>query len=190
MNRQELGGLSCPTEGQVHQKIQRASDIQRRADKMLVSVRKIHSIKALCIEHNGPYLLIGQSFGKLISLLNEHGITPGTEIAFYYDDPNTTSSENLRAHAGVILKAEPEIPIPQTTIVTAGGALTAVYTYRGPYEGLPEAWNALYGRWLPGSGYVPAEAPGYEIYLNSCRDVSPEELLTEIHLPVVEQQRN
>jgi AraC family transcriptional regulator len=37
---------------------------------------------------------------------------------------------------------------------------------------------------LPQSGEEPADTPSFEVYLNSPMDVAPEELITELHLPL------
>jgi AraC family transcriptional regulator len=59
-----------------------------------------------------------------------------------------------------------------------------VVTYKGPYSGLEAAYTALFGNWLPESGEEPADAPCYELYLNSPMDTAPEDLITEICLPL------
>ena len=57
-------------------------------------------------------------------------------------------------------------------------------TYKGPYSGIHAAYHSLFGNWLPGSGEEPADQPCYEVYLNNPRDTAPEDLLTEICLPL------
>ena len=56
--------------------------------------------------------------------------------------------------------------------------------YKGPYDGIKVGYDHLFGNWLPKSGREPAEAPCYELYLNSPTDVAREDLLTEIYLPL------
>ncbi|MGB0905271.1 MAG: AraC family transcriptional regulator, partial [Mangrovicoccus sp.] len=63
-----------------------------------------------------------------------------------------------------------------------------VLRYKGPYTGLKAAYEYLYGQWLPGSGETPAEFAVYEIYLNSPMDTAPEDLLTDICMPLAEGQ--
>ncbi len=54
----------------------------------------------------------------------------------------------------------------------------------GPYARINATVNALYTRWLPGSGYEPADAPTLERYLNSPRHATSALLRTEILIPV------
>jgi AraC family transcriptional regulator len=63
------------------------------------------------------------------------------------------------------------------------GGLFAVAEHRGPYEMLVKTWGEVM-RWVEGSGYGFRAAPSYEVYVNDPKEVAPEELVTEIYLPV------
>lgn len=60
----------------------------------------------------------------------------------------------------------------------------AAMLFTGPYSGLKAAYDYLYGDWLPSSGREMRDAPSYEVYLNSPMDTAPEDLLTEICVPL------
>jgi AraC family transcriptional regulator len=72
---------------------------------------------------------------------------------------------------------------PSHERLTLAGGRVAVLTHRGPYGGIAAAWDALY-RWLEASGEVEADAPSYDRYLNGPEDTAPENLLTELCLPL------
>ena len=59
-----------------------------------------------------------------------------------------------------------------------------MYTHRGPYEGIPEAYKLLYGLWLPQSGEDVDDRPCMEIYRNSPVDTAAALLLTDVCLPL------
>jgi AraC family transcriptional regulator len=61
----------------------------------------------------------------------------------------------------------------------------AMATHRGSYARLGETYAWLCGQWLPGSGRELAAAPCVEVYRNSPQDTAPDELLTDIHLPLL-----
>jgi len=82
-----------------------------------------------------------------------------------------TVSENVQPEGDVGVK-------------TLEGGPHAVITHKGPYTHLGQAYDWLYGAWLPTSGREPRHAPPFEVYLNTPREVAPEELLTEIYLPL------
>jgi len=57
--------------------------------------------------------------------------------------------------------------------------------HHGPYERLGETYAALFGQWLPANGREPGGAScSYEIYLNDPNSTPPEELLTEVCVPL------
>ena len=68
--------------------------------------------------------------------------------------------------------------------LTPAAGRYAVPTYHGPYAGLPAACDQLFGVWLPASDEEPADDPSVEVYLNSSMDTAPEDLITELHLPL------
>jgi AraC family transcriptional regulator len=49
---------------------------------------------------------------------------------------------------------------------------------------LGETYAALCGQWAPQCGRELRSAPCFEIYLNSPENTEPEELLTDIYLPL------
>jgi AraC family transcriptional regulator len=40
------------------------------------------------------------------------------------------------------------------------------------------------GQWLPRSGRELRSAPGFEVYFNDPNSTAPEDLVTDIHLPL------
>jgi len=60
----------------------------------------------------------------------------------------------------------------------------AVYTHQGPYDGLTAAYEKLCGQWIPRSGRKIADAPCLEEYLNEPESTAPEDLITDIYVPL------
>jgi AraC family transcriptional regulator len=137
------------------------------------------------LPHRGPYNEIGRAYAKLGAVLGTRGLWPqaGAMVAVYYDDPDATPPAELRAHAGVAFGPDAALDPPLEVVHLPGGP-HAVMTYRGPYAGLGAAYGLLFGQWLPASGREPADSPVFEIYLNSPMDTAPEDLLTEICVPL------
>ncbi len=42
----------------------------------------------------------------------------------------------------------------------------------------------MYGVWLPESGEEPGDAPPHEVYLNAPQDTAPDDLLTDVVVPL------
>jgi len=109
---------------------------------------------------------------------------PGTRlIGIVHDDPDVTPPDKVRYDAAVTLN-HPVQPEGEFSLIEFPGAQYAVFTHKGPYDGLGKIYQAIYGGWLPNSGYQLRDTPAYEEYLNSPMNTRPEDLLTLIHLPI------
>ena len=118
-------------------------------------------------------------------ICSTRGLWPQVEgmLGIYYDDPDAVAAEDLRSAAAVIVQPDTPVEDPLTESAVQGGR-SAVLTFKGPYAGLREAYLYLYGDWLAQSGAEPRDEPPYEVYLNDPSDTAPEDLLTEICVPL------
>ena len=136
------------------------------------------------IAHTGPYYEIGRAYGEISAIFSAKEFWPHTKamIAIFHDDVDSVPQEQLRSHAGFIVD---ETPLPDgVKELRQDPCRVAVLQFKGPYAGLKAAYEYIYGQWLPNSGEEPADAPSYEIYLNSPMDTAPDDLLTDIHVPL------
>ncbi len=136
------------------------------------------------LPHRGPYIEIDRTFEQVSAICSARNLWPDVRgmTGVYFDMPGTKPDAELRSFAGVIYLGSP-LPDGLEVQELAAGKV-AVLTYKGPYTGLAAAYDSLFGGWLPTSGEEPADRPCYEIYLNDPRTTAPEELLTEICLPL------
>ena len=72
------------------------------------------------------------------------------------------------------------------TFVSGDRPSTKVYTIKhtGPYHHMGNAWSTLYSMAQAKEITVNKKIPAFEVYSNSPRAVEPNELVTEVHLPV------
>ncbi|MEP2718936.1 AraC family transcriptional regulator [Pseudophaeobacter sp.] len=149
-----------------------------------VTLRQEPSRRLVGLPHSGSYHAIGKQFEAFGALCETRGLWPqvGPAIAIYYDNPDATPEAELRSFVGAEFRGE-DRPDGMEEKHISGGKV-AVLTYKGPYAGISAAYHSLFGNWLPESGEEPAEAPCYELYLNNPREVAPDDLLTEICLPL------
>ena len=47
-----------------------------------------------------------------------------------------------------------------------------------------EAWDIIYGEWLPGSGYQPDDRPCFEVYLNNPDEHPEKKSIVDMYIPV------
>ena len=139
----------------------------------------------LALPHRGPYLEIGKAFEGLAEAITARGLWPNVRgsVGVYYDDPAATPEAELRGHAGVIVPDGLAGEEGLEEVILTGGRF-AVLHFKGPYAGLHKAYPYLYGDWLPGSGEEPRNAPCFEVYVNNPANTAPEDLLTEICMPI------
>jgi AraC family transcriptional regulator len=159
--------------------------LNRRDPMHPVSIRSEAPIRLAALPHKGAYHEIARAFQRLSALMASRDLfrRSGRMIAAFYDDPQSTAEPDLRSHAGFELTKAADLSAPLEDVTLPGGR-QAVLTYTGPYAGLPAAYDELFGIWLPQSGEEPADAPSFEVYLNSPMDTAPEDLVTELHLPL------
>ena len=137
------------------------------------------------VPHKGAYHEIARAFEKLGSTVAARGFYGrfGHMVGVYYDSPADVKPADLRSHAGLEAPADLPIEAPLEEVTLPAGR-HAVLTFTGPYAGLPAAYDQLFGVWLPQSGETPTDSPVFEVYLNSPMDTAPDDLVTEICLPL------
>jgi len=150
-----------------------------------VDIREMPAMRLATLPHQGPYIEIGRAFEPLFGWFGARGLLgPGTRaLGVYFDDPGSVPEQELRSRAGILVADDFAMEPPLEPYVTRGGAY-AVLTHKGPYSNLHQAYQWLYGQWLPQSGREPDDAPCVEEYLNMPDQVPPAELLTAVGLPL------
>jgi AraC family transcriptional regulator len=150
-----------------------------------VEITEVPARRLAAMSHRGPYHEIGRAFEKLSAVLTARNAWPQVRgmVAVYYDDPDATPAAELRSHAGFALADGADVPEGLEAVAIASGP-AAILHFKGPYAGLSAAYGYLYGPWLGQSGREPADAPSYEVYLNSPMDTAPDDLLTDLVLPL------
>lgn len=151
-----------------------------------VQIRQVPSVRLAGVAHRGAYMQIGRAFEVVYTRMAAQGLArPDTRwMAVYCDDPFAVPEAQLRSKAGLSLEPSmhPQAPLE---VFTLGGGPCAVLRHQGPYASMRSAYQWLYGQWLVQSGYEAADSPVFEEYLNNPRDTAPEQLLSDIYLPLV-----
>ena len=152
---------------------------------MEVNVGNYDSMLVASVRHTGPYAECCSAWAALCG--NERvRATFGSDtqmVGVSYDDPDVTEAEKIRYDACATIREEQDFGGGVVTQTIAGGQY-AVAIHEGSFDGLAASYKYLYGQWLPSSGYEPAMAPCLEIYLTDPETTPPEELRTEIRIPL------
>lgn len=158
---------------------------ERYSMELIVEIKTIPAMRVACVRHVGPYDQCSEAWEKLFRLAGPLGLFgPQTRIfSAGYDNPIITPPEKLRADACVTVPdtfaGTPELPV-----TVLGDAEYATAVVKGPYSLLAPAFTHLRSVWGPGSGREFAGTPSLAFYLNDPRQTPPEELLTEIGVPL------
>lgn len=154
-------------------------------DMLDVEIKTVPERRLAALSHQGAYPEIGRTFQSLYAMIGARGlfgqITEG--VAVFHDDPGAKPAAELHSHAGVTLKDGVAVPEGLEPYEIPGGR-AAVALFKGPYSGLPAAYDHLYCTWLPGSGEELGNHPSYEVYLNDPTKTAPEDLLTHVVMPL------
>lgn len=154
-------------------------------EKMDVKIKNIEPMRVAFMRHVGPYSECGATWERFVPKLGQQGIlgAGATFLGYCHDDPEVTPPEKIRYDACVTVD-ESFVPEGEMGVQTIPGGDYAVVTHFGPYDKLGETYAKLCGEWLPQSGRVPRSAPCFEIYLNDPEGTDPEDLITDIHVPL------
>ena len=150
---------------------------------MTVRIETIGEIEVARIRHVGDQSGLGSCFARLMEWVGTLGASPGRSVTLAYDNPELVPPEKRRWDACVELHTTAE---PPTDIVldSIPAGRYAVYTHKGAYDAIPEAYGYLFGSWLPESGEVLDDRPSMEIYHNTPFDTKPDDLLTDLCVPL------
>lgn len=151
---------------------------------MTVNIQDRPTLRIACIKHIGPPQQIGRAFDRVMAWAGPMGVAmpPALGVAVYLSDMKTVPPEEQEALAG--LTVGPQIMADEIVeIYEAPAGRYAVLLYKGPYALIGKGYEQLFA-WLPSSGEEPAHRPMMEINLNDPRQTAPEDLLTELCLPL------
>ncbi len=119
------------------------------------------------LRHVGPYAgdaeLFGQLWGSLMRWAGPRGLLgPQTRsMTIYHDNPEITDEDKLRISVCVTVPSDTPVDGEFGKMEIPGGDY-AVARFQLKPDQYGDAWNAVYGGWLPESGYQPDDRPAYE----------------------------
>lgn len=150
-----------------------------------VQVQWVPTIEVAGQAHRGSYMRIGRTFETAQIQAAAQGLMrPDTLwVAQYLDDPFAFPEAQLSSRAGFSVPPGADV-LPPLQRFALGGTPCAVMRYQGPYSDMRDAYRWLYGTWLVASGQAVADQPVFEIYRNNPRETAPQDLLTDICLPL------
>ena len=167
--------------------------VEMKAGKELIAnveVKDISEMHVAYIRHIGPYAgdeqLFGNLFNRLCTWAGPRGLLRFPETKFvtiYHDNPDITDETKLRTDVCITIPLDTQVDgeIGKATM-PAGKYAIAHFEITPDQYG--DAWNAVYGGWLPESGYQPDDRPCFELYLNDPKEHPEGKHVVDIYAPV------
>lgn len=165
----------------------RTASTQPEEEAMQVKIEDMPAIRAAYVRRIGPYMTeASKAWEALCRWAGPRNLIRPDSVWFSIsrDDPDVTDKNRLRYDA--CLSVSPDVkPEGEIGIVELPARRVARGRY-GPAAGIAGAWRALYGEWLPDSGFVPSDAPAIELYLmDQGNDPDHDHFVMDICVPIV-----
>jgi len=166
------------------------ADFSAKQDSPLdVRIERLAPMHIAFARHVGPYHQVGSAWETLMSWAGRSGLLRGRPkiLGIVHDDPEITPAEKIRYDACLVVD-RPVSPEGEIGAAEMPGGDYAITTHRGPYDTFSLTYARLLGQWLPLSGRDAAANASFEIYRNSPQNTPPQDLLTDIYLPLTDQE--
>jgi AraC family transcriptional regulator len=134
-----------------------------------VDIKIIQPTPILYIRYIGAYKGNSDLFMKLFTKLYSYGnentlISPKTDwFVLYHDFGELTEESKLRLSVAMSLEKEYK-PKEEFGIMEISGGKYAVGKFILKEDEYQKAWNYMFYKWLPESGYIPDDKPCFERY--------------------------
>jgi len=167
--------------------------VEMKTNKELITnveVKDIPEMHVAYLRHIGPYAgdeqLFGNLFNRLCTWAGPRGLLRFPETKFvtiYHDNPDITDETKLRTDVCITIPLDAQVDgeIGKATIPAGKYAIAHFEIMPDQYG---DAWNAVYGGWLPESGYQPDDRPCFELYLNDPKEHPEGKHVVDIYAPV------
>ncbi|TET22791.1 MAG: GyrI-like domain-containing protein [Candidatus Cloacimonadota bacterium] len=150
--------------------------------KTEITTKDMDAITVVYLDKKGPYSETEKAMEELFVLMGKKNLKMRNQpMGAYYDDPEKvppeeTKYEVLSQFIGEF-KGDDELKVKEIP-----AQKVAMVLYTGPYEKCEPIYKELYS-WIAKNNYEPC-GPSMEKYLNDPRKIKPEELKTEILIPI------
>ena len=141
-----------------------------------VEVKKLPKMTVAYIRHIGPYKgdesLFERLWNQLFAWAGPRQLLGGPDfksLIIYHDDPNVTVEDKLRMSVCITVPPDTEVEgaVGKMEIESAEYGI-ARFKLSG--QEFQQAWDWVYGEWLPVSGYQPDDKPCFEMYPEEPKD--------------------
>lgn len=147
----------------------------------------LHDKKVISIRVTGEYggKEVIEAWEQLINFITDHKLMGWNPefYSIYYDDPDIVGRDKCNSDLCFATNKNIEDYSIFKSNIIKGGKF-AIFRYKGPYERLWELYYKIYGDWLFSTDNKLRNEPTFEKYIKYSAKSKPENLLTEIYIPI------
>ena len=184
----EYSEFSFYIDGQTNNPIWRMTMNNKK--EIQVEVKEMPEMSVAYVRHIGPYAgdeaLFRGLFGKLMKWAGPRGLLrfPETKtLSIYHDDPKITDKAKLRTSVCITVPEDTSTEGEIGKMKIPGGKF-AVARFEISSDEFEEAWDALFGGWMPESGYQCDDRLSYELCINDPNEHPEKKHIVDICVPV------
>ena len=155
-----------------------------------IEVKELDEMDVAYVRHIGPYKqaahLFEDLFNKLCTWAGPRGFLQQPDVKFlsvYHDNPGVTDESKLRLSVCLTVPEDAKIDGDIGTMKISGGKY-AVGHFEIDVDQYEDAWDFMFGSWLPDSGYQPADRPAFEMCFNDPDKHPQKKHIIDICIPV------
>lgn len=152
---------------------------------MILNIKTLDRLSVACVRHTGPYDGCEGAWDRLLRWADERRLDP-KDVMFLgicHDDPALTEPHEIRYDACVTVPGGTTVSEEGIVVREIGGMDYCSFLHCGPYDGLADAYSRVQGDWMEHPRPL-AQGPSIEVYINDPRQTPPDQLVTEICLPL------
>lgn len=156
---------------------------QQEKNEQQVVIKEGESFWYAFMEFGGPFDQMEKMVQKFMGEFFKQGLAPAGPffLGIYFNDPTKVKPEELKWNLGFPVSKDTKVGDPLKKAEFKHKTV-AVYLHIGPYENMDKAHEKI-SKYIEDKGYKIVW-PVYDKYLNNPMQVKPEELKTEIIVPL------
>lgn len=158
---------------------------KNEAGNIEVKVVSVEPFKVIASRHLGSHKGLFRAYGELFNWAEQSGLVESFKgiYGIPIDDPRAMPEKECRFDCCFDFGPDAAVGggFRESSL---GGGLFAVTHHLGPYDGLEDKYDYLYGPWLNASGYALPERSLFNHYLQDPDTAPPEEWETDIYMPI------
>ena len=178
--------FGCQKKEQAEQEVAGQEEVTTTTEQEAVSIADVSAFSYVCLPFMGSYESHEKVIGDFMQVAGTQGIElSGPMLGIYYNSPMDTPADSLVWEIGFEVPDTTKVSEP-LVIKTWDFTKVAKATHTGTYETVDQTYPQIF-EFIGKQNMMPA-GPTMERFLSDPQKVAPEELKTEIWVPVSSRQ--